>query len=118
MVLRLVTQKKPSFFKENVAKFEEIIRSGPRRRKSTYTEVDPTMESYDVLLNLAMIDVEEDHYTFVQSLVWMLDACGYLREIAADPNNESEVHVTWNTFRIQGIANRFTSLCWQTKLDT
>ena len=52
------------------------------------------MESYDVLLNLAMIDVEEDHYTFVQSLVWMLDACGYLREIAADPNNESEVHVS------------------------
>ena len=91
MVLRLVTQKKPSFFKENVAKFEDIIRSGPRRRKSTYTEVDPTMESYDVLLNLAMIDVEEDHYTFVQSLVWMLDTCGYLREIAADPNNESEV---------------------------
>ena len=55
------------------------------------TEVDETMESYDVLLNLAMIDVEEDHYTFVQSLVWMLESCGYLKDIATDPTNETEV---------------------------
>ena len=49
------------------------------------------MESYDVLLDLAMIDVEEDHYTFVQSLVWMLESSGYLYDIASDPSNESEV---------------------------
>ena len=64
-----------------------------RRRKSVETEVDETMENYDILLNLAMIDVEEDHYTFVQSLVWMLESCGYLKEIASDPSNEAEVNL-------------------------
>ena len=41
-------------------------------------EENDVMENYDTLLKLARIDEEDDHYSFVEALVWLLETSGYL----------------------------------------
>ena len=51
---------------------------------------DSSMEGYDTLLRLARIVEEDDHHSFIKSLLWLLTTCDYFYD-EVDPMIEEEV---------------------------